>query len=126
MEIRKLSFGTIRIISRNLIHFSYDKGIEVGKDEIKNLIDSLRVYVAENGKVKVLLEVPPTTITTLEAMTFLHDNKYKKENTLAVALVAQSIAQRLNLKFFHTKIDNEVPTQFFKTTEEALEWLEQV
>tara|TARA_X000000950_G_C13555915_1_gene513521 strand:+ start:249 stop:629 length:381 start_codon:yes stop_codon:yes gene_type:complete len=126
MEVRKLSFGTIRIISKNLIHFCYNKGIEVGEKEIENLIESLKNYVVEHGKVKVLLEVPPTTVTSLEAIAFLNQNKYKNENTLAVALVAKSIAQRINLKFYHTKVDNEVPTQFFKTVEEAFNWLEEL
>lgn len=126
MEIRKLSFGTIRIISKNLIYFCYDKGVEVGESEIKKLIDILRTYVAENGKIKLVLEIPPTTETTIEAINYLNQVKYKKENTIAVAIVTKSIAQRLNSKFYHTKVEAGAPTEFFKTVEEALEWIEKV
>ncbi|MCT4581277.1 MAG: hypothetical protein N4A35_07650 [Flavobacteriales bacterium] len=126
METRTLRFGTIKIISKNLIHFCYNKGIEVGVNEMQEIIQILVDYVAENGKIKLVLEIPPTTMTNLEAMTYLNENKYKNENTIAVALVTKAIAQRLNSKFYHTKVEVGVPTEFFKSVEEALTWLSQV
>lgn len=123
MEKKKTNFGIIEKITDHFIVFSYNSNIEIGEFEIKEVLSLLKDYVAEYGKIKLIIEIPQTTIMTLEAMTYLQVNKYKNENTIALGLVMKSIAQRVGSKFYHTKVEVGVPTKFFKTKEEAIEWI---
>jgi hypothetical protein len=126
MNERKTNFGLIEKVSTHFIIFSYNQNIEIGELELKDVLSILKDYVAKHGKIKLIIEIPQTTIMTLEAMTYLQVNKYKNENTLAVALVMKSIAQRVGSKFYHTKVEVGVPTKFFKEKKDAIDWISQI
>jgi hypothetical protein len=115
--------GINELISPNFMIFSYYENMEVGEPEIIKALTELKSYVAIHGKIKLVLEVPPTTVMSVEAMNYVQINKYKNENLVALALVIKSIAQRLGAKFYHTRIEVGAPTQFFKTREEAINWI---
>ncbi len=119
-----LSAGTIYFLDKNLIHFTYKKG-ETTLEEVKELLSYLTDYVKKNGKIKLILEIPPFSELSNEAVEYIYRNKYKQKNILTLALVIESIAQRLNSKFYHSKIETNVKTEFFKDFNKALDWITQ-
>ena len=126
MNVPTSNLGTIELLSTHFMVFTYDNNLEIRKEEIKELLNTLKEYVTENGKVKLIVEIPDTTVLTLEAMSYMYEAKYKNENTVALALVMKSIAQRVGSKYYHTKIEVGVPTKFFKTKEEAISWITEI
>lgn len=86
----------------------------------------LETYVNENGKVKLILEIPSNTFDSTEGFDYVNKFKYKSKYTIAVALIVSSLAQKLNSKHYHTKVDTEVPAKFFKNFDKALEWIKSI
>ncbi len=117
-----LPAGTVYFLDKHLIHFLYKKG-ETTLEEVKELLAYLSNYVEENGKIKLILEIPPFSELSNEAIEYIYQNKYKKRNLVALALVIESIAQRLNSKFYHSKVETVVKTEFFKDYKKALDWI---
>lgn len=115
----------VEVISSDFVICSYFPGLEIKSGDILESLNNLKEHVAENGKIKLIIEIPPTTIITTEAMNFLGKEKYKNANTVALALVTESIAQRVISKFYHTNVEVGVPTKFFKSKEKAIAWISQ-
>lgn len=126
MKNQKPGLGINELVSPNFMIFTYHENLEIGEADIMTALNELKDYVAVHGKIKLILEVPPSTVISREAMNYVQTNKYKNENFLALALVINSIAQRLGAKFYHTQVEVGAPTQFFKTREEAISWISKI
>jgi len=126
MNVIETSSGIATEIEKGIIHFQYFKGIEITEEQVQENLDLLEDYVNKHGKIKLILEIPSTTYDSSEAFEYLNNVKYKNKNTVAMALIVKSIAQRLNSKYYHTNIETGAPTAFFKTFDEALVWVKTI
>jgi len=118
--------GVIIEVEKGLIHFRYNKGLEISTLHIIENLEYLESYVAKYGKVKLIIEMPENTFDSTEGFEYLNEIKYKESYTIAVALIVKSLAQKLNSKHYHTRIDKNVPAEFFKNYSDALEWVRSI
>ncbi len=126
MKTIKTSSGLITEIEKGVIYFRYDKGIEISVLQMEENFKYLEKYVSKNGKIKLILETPSNTFDSSEGFDYVNEIKYKSKYTKAVALIVSSLAQKLNSKHYHTRVDAEVPAKFFKSFDDALEWIKNV
>ncbi len=126
MRSQKTTSGVIYEVEKGVIYFRYYEEIEVTKNHLVENFTYLEEYVKKNGKIKLIIEIPSSTFESSEAFDYTNEIKYKKEYTLAVALIVKSLAQKLNSKYYNSKIDSAIPASFFKSYDEALKWIKTI
>jgi len=126
MQTIETTSGVIIEVEKGLIHFRYNKGLEISELQVVENLTHMEEYVEKYGKIKLILEIPSSTFDSSEAFEYLNEVKYKSEYTTAVALIVSSLAQKLNSKHYHTRVDADVPAEFFKNYTEALEWIKSI
>lgn len=114
---------SISLLDEMTVEVKYREKVKVGLEDMKNILNNLYEYTA-NKRMKRLIVISKEASLELPARILLQEeNKSKKENIIAEAVVVTSLTQKMTTNFYLKFIKDTFPCRFFTDTQKAMEWL---
>lgn len=114
---------SISMLDESTVEVKYRENVKVGLNEIKDIFNNLYDYTA-NKRVKRLIVISKDSYMEMPARIFLREeNKSKRENIIAEAVVVTSLTQKMAINFYLKFIKDTFPCKFFTDLNKAKEWL---
>ena len=112
--------STAQMIEGDIFNIHYKGGINYEIQDFKEGIEAF--HTLTKGKpVRVLIEFGKYASGTPEARKFVEENNV---TSIAEAVVINSLAQRILVRFYQTFRKQNQPMKIFDSREKALEWLD--
>ncbi len=124
--IREYQNDHTRFVFRNdyIVEVHCKNNFEYDVDQIKENISVLEDYAC-SGKIKIVNIVPLNTSITKKAREFLAEAPHDKY-AVAEAFFISSITQQLTANFYMKINKPKLPTKFFLSFDDAVQWLKEI
>lgn len=121
IECIETSAGTVRLCNDNIVRIDIKNGAEVDVKAIQELYDTFKALSSPEKKAFIYNTKDGTSTMTFEARKFATQNTeyYKK---LCVAIVINSLSQRILGNFYLNAVKAHVPYKLFNSLEDAEKW----
>jgi hypothetical protein len=121
IECIETSSGTIRLCDNNIVRIDIKNGAELDVKAIQELYDTFTTFSSPEKKAFIYNTKDGTSTMTFEARKFATQNTgyYKK---LCVAIVVNSLSQRILGNFYLNTVKAQVPYKLFNSLTEAEKW----
>lgn len=114
---------SLTLINDSIVEVRYKYKVNVDENDMRQILDAL--YNLTNGKrLKRLIVISKGSSLSLKARLLLQEeNKDRKEEIVAEAVVVNSLTQKMTTNFYLKFIKDIYPSKFFTDYEKALQWL---
>jgi hypothetical protein len=108
---------------KNIIMAKYTEGAVIDETEAREIINSVQSYSTKGKYAYGITEVSKGAFVTESARVFFANDKFGQEETKAMAVIYNQLAQRLLITLYLKFNKPKTPLKTFKNRKKALDWL---
>lgn len=122
-KIRTTSVATITVVSTHIVENKIMDSVHLMAKDVEELKEA-NTELMEGANYAVLV-VPGTYSTISNEAKELSASKEFKQNTIAKAILVQSLAHAIIVKFYISLNKPHIETRAFKVRDKAISWLQE-